>query len=234
MDKKPKKPYTFRLSHEHIDFLTKYAQDHSLSNTTEALEQILDTKDSPPARSSNSGASDSIQSDVAPGMPEETNPTKQALINKLKQEKEYEVEDLPIPPCPFCSKGYINRKLGVQMIYCASKKYKKPLELALSVCQKCWERKEYMKQKSGQENEEPPRVEAPNCLYRSRKYPGAGKDADAVHDFGEEGKQIYCMDGGLWKTVEACQRCFRNYKSGHPPRATPFEGERDELQRTSG
>jgi hypothetical protein len=59
----PKKPKTFRLSDEDYGILEKYAQGHSLPNTTEALEQILTGLLSPvdPIKEpSSSGASDPL------------------------------------------------------------------------------------------------------------------------------------------------------------------------------
>lgn len=152
------------------------------------------------------------QSDVPSGMPDETNPAKQALFERLKREKperDYEADELPIPPCPFCSKGRMDTKLGYQLVWCAHKKYRKPTELAFSVCVRCWERKEYMKNKNAdQQEEQKPEIAVPDCPKRSRTYKTAENDPDAVHDFGAEGKQIYCIHDGSWRTVEYCQKCF--------------------------
>ena len=152
------------------------------------------------------------QSDVPLGMPDETNPAKQALFERLKEEKperKYEADELPIPPCPFCSKGRIDRKLGYQLVWCAHKKYRKPTELAFSVCARCWERKEYMKNKNADQQDPEPEITVPDCPKRSRTYKGAENDGpDAVHDFGAEGKQVYCMNEGSWRTLAYCQKCF--------------------------
>lgn len=53
----PKKTRHFRLSDDHYAILEKYAQDHKLDNTTEALEQILSLSPKKPTTSA-SGASD--------------------------------------------------------------------------------------------------------------------------------------------------------------------------------
>jgi hypothetical protein len=60
----PKKPVNFRLSNEHIAILTTYQAGHSLANTTEALEQILNALLSPSVEQKE--ASSSRASDLLP------------------------------------------------------------------------------------------------------------------------------------------------------------------------
>jgi hypothetical protein len=97
-----------------------------------------------------------ITSDVPLGMPQ--NPEKQKALEQLKQET-HEVEELPLPQCNFAGKGYIDEKTHVQFIYCDDPKRKlkksdKPMCVALTVCQACWGRKEWGREKREREQED--------------------------------------------------------------------------------
>ena len=54
---------------------------------------------------------------------------------------------LPPPPCNYVAKGGIDPKTQLQYVFCDNPKRSKgkPLQIALTVCQKCWERKEWVK-----------------------------------------------------------------------------------------
>jgi len=192
---------------EYIDDYRKRHGGISREKATEELLKILQQ-------------TQPITSDVPMGMPE--NPEKQKALEQLKQEH-YEVTELPIPPCNYCAKGRIDHKIGYQLILCSDpKKYKKPTEIPLPACQNCYKRKEWSKEKREREQEENPHaepepIEVPNCSNRYLHYKGAENDPQAVHDFGEQGKKIYCMQFGDWKTLEFCIDCFKGGKSSTTP-----------------
>jgi hypothetical protein len=200
--------------YDFIGFSEKSGEFFSNSMENHLRKLIFDN--SSPAPNSPNG--EQITSDVPltqPSLQEraKTDPALKEFLDKVKP-----VDELPPPPCPFVSKGYIDKKLGIQLIYCASHKYKTPVTLALSVCIKCWERREYMKKKRERETEEkgieePEQIEVPNCSERDLRYKGAENDPNAVHDFGEQGKKIYCMRFGDWKPLDFCIDCFKGGKS---------------------
>jgi len=145
-----------------------------------------------------------ITSDVPLGEPQ--NPEKQKALEQLKKEKEeyYEVTELPLPPCNFSAKGFIDHKRGYQVVFCGdSKKYKSGHEpVPLTVCQKCWERKEWGKEKREREQEETPAKIATQEILR-----WDGKQA--LNPKGE----YYCWDLTNWFKLDQlpCTRIL-NYK----------------------
>jgi hypothetical protein len=79
---------------------------------------------------------------------------------------------LPIPPCPFASKAYIEEVHQIQMCFCdnqARNQTKKPGPIAvpLTVCAQCYERREFVKRKKEREEENHPvtPLEIPKHVY---------------------------------------------------------------------
>lgn len=105
-----------------------------------------------------------------PSLPKETLEARKALQKKLTQ-------PLPPPPCHYASKGYIDPKTNIQIVYCDNPRRNKgkPLAIPLSVCQQCWNRRQFVK-------EHKPQIP-------------------------KQVKQIYCINEGMWVFPSKCQRC---------------------------
>jgi hypothetical protein len=68
-----------------------------------------------------------------------------------------EIRVLPPPPCPYVSEGFIDPKLGIQMVFCDNPARtlrrtgkKEPIAVSLSACKKCWERREHVQKQKAQ------------------------------------------------------------------------------------
>jgi hypothetical protein len=68
-----------------------------------------------------------------------------------------EIRVLPPPPCPYVSEGFIDPKLGIQMVFCDNPARtlrrtgkKEPIAVSLSACKKCWERREFVQKQKAQ------------------------------------------------------------------------------------
>jgi adenylate kinase family enzyme len=99
-----------------------------------------------------------IQSDVPLGMSPETNSYKEALTRRLKERQERELRsDLPVPPCHYCAKGYVENKTKIQYVFCSHPKKQirnAPIALPLTSCQKHYEAMEWGRAKREKETEE--------------------------------------------------------------------------------
>ncbi len=80
----------------------------------------------------------------------ETNPALKQLIEHCKEaEQHQDINKLPLPPCNFCSEGFIHKQTGVRFIFCDNKSHKSkgkgsPITVPFTSCQKCYERKQYV------------------------------------------------------------------------------------------
>lgn len=80
----------------------------------------------------------------------ETNPALKQLIQHCKEaEQRQDINNLPLPPCNFCSQGFIHKQTGVRFIFCDNKSHKprgkgSPITVPFTSCQKCYERKQYV------------------------------------------------------------------------------------------
>jgi len=91
-----------------------------------------------------------VKSDVETSNPSlkermEKNPAKEEFIKRIN-------EPLPPPPCPYVAKDtYIDPKTGLQYVFCDNPKRRgkcgKPTAIPLTVCQKCWERREWVRER---------------------------------------------------------------------------------------
>jgi len=140
------KPRTFRLEDQAYSYLKTYEKEHKCKSETDALNQLV--------RDFASLKTQTITSDVPMGEP--VDPKKQKAIHELRQEA---ITPLPPPPCQWCGKGYIDPKTNVQYIFCDNpsrklKGKKDPMCIALTVCQQCWKRREYVRAKKEREQEE--------------------------------------------------------------------------------
>jgi len=135
------RPRTFRPSDQAWIEFQKWKELHKFKTDTQAMDHILLHLNQPQP----------ITSDVPLGEPQ--NPEKQKAIQELKEEA---TRILPPPQCNYVGegKGYIDKKTGVQMVFCDNpKKYKEPKPVPLSSCISCWKRKEWAKEKREQEEE---------------------------------------------------------------------------------
>ena len=191
----------FRLDEETLKMVSQYQTDHRLKRT-EAIKAILNEYFA-------SLKTQTITSDVPMG--ESIDPEKQKAIHELHQEA---ITPLPPPPCQFCGKGYIEPKLNIQMVYCDNKARKpkgkgEAVPVPLTICQKCWERREYIKTKKDREQEENPTPQndfpaLPECKNISRQTTNLKNKAGKPF--------IYCSQYGEWKTPEFCWQCFESKK----------------------
>jgi hypothetical protein len=135
----PKKT-TLNLDDDVLSIIVKYQKKQGIEFFGDALNQFIREK-----------AKEPITSDVPLGEPQ--NPEKEKAIQELKEEA---TRILPPPQCNYVGegKGYIDKKTGVQMVFCDNpKKYKEPKPVPLSSCISCWKRKEWAKEKREQEQE---------------------------------------------------------------------------------
>jgi hypothetical protein len=104
-----------------------------------------------------------IQSDVRPGTPTETNPEKQALMQRLKEEAS---TPPPAPPCPFCA------KITKTEIECGKElsRGKKPLQMSTPSCIACWERREYVKKKQERQREQQEKQPEPEPQHQEQTF----------------------------------------------------------------
>lgn len=228
------RPKTFRPDDDVLSFLKTYEKDHKCKSLSDAINQIIREK----------ALQKPITSDVPLGEP--INPEKQKAIQELKQEA---LTPLPPPPCNYVSKGYIDSKLNIQMVFCDNpsrklKGRKEPMSVALAVCQKCWERREWVKAKKEREQEEGTQQieqtstsiweKADNLPYFSHWKDRLRATQNIIEESnelphctniyrlttklkGHEGEKfIYCMEFGDWKTPDFCQECFSKEKPHSP------------------
>jgi len=221
------RPRTFRPSDQAWIEFQKWKDLHKFKTDTQAMDHILLHLNQPQP----------ITSDVPLGEPQ--NPEKQKAIEKLKEEA---VRELPLPPCHYCGKGYIDAKRNVQIVFCRNPKRipkgKTYDEVPFSICYSCWEGIEWSKKQRERKAEEKPiaeSIEEPieqSCLQclnilKKPEYPQGiyiRQETDKLKDFPIGSKLIYCIDdiqGGLWKTLENCQNCY-NKKTTIPKEPSSF------------